>query len=235
MPLPSETPSVILTLRMIISGKEVGHLIGRSGKTIKSLRKESGARIYINDGSCLEKRYVRDENCPERIITVVGTLENVYQAYCLVCKNMEEREVKKPTRKEGLRLCLVLPSSQCGSLIGKGGKKIKEIREMTSATVSVASEFLPGSTERTVTVGGCYEAVTQCIYHVCCVMIENPVLGTSVEYQPMLEQEKYNTTPRNDNQDIAMSHVFAAMTIAGVLGYFGKDGGEISSNQRQVK
>ena len=35
---------------------------------------------------------------------------------------------------------LIVPASQCGSLIGKGGSKIKEIREITGANVQVESE-----------------------------------------------------------------------------------------------
>ena len=53
----------------------------------------------------------------------------------------------------GVALKLVVPASQCGSLIGKGGSKIKDIREVTGASVQVASELLPNSTERTVTIG----------------------------------------------------------------------------------
>ena len=67
---------------------------------------------------------------------------------------------------------LVVPASQCGSLIGKGGSKIKEIREVTGASVQVASEMLPNSTERAVTISGGSEAVIQCIYHVCVIMSE---------------------------------------------------------------
>lgn len=36
------------------------------------------------------------------------------------------------TSKPPVTLRLVVPASQCGSLIGKGGSKIKEIREVTS-------------------------------------------------------------------------------------------------------
>ena len=67
---------------------------------------------------------------------------------------------------------LVVPASQCGSLIGKGGSKIKEIREVTGASVQVASEMLPNSTERAVTISGGSEAVIQCIYHICVIMSE---------------------------------------------------------------
>ena len=71
-----------------------------------------------------------------------------------------------------ITLRLIVPASQCGSLIGKGGSKIKEIREVTGASIQVASEMLPNSTERAVTVSGTSEAITQCIYNICCVMLE---------------------------------------------------------------
>lgn len=71
-----------------------------------------------------------------------------------------------------ITLRLIVPASQCGSLIGKGGSKIKEIREVTGASIQVASEMLPNSTERAVTISGTGEAITQCIYHICTVMLE---------------------------------------------------------------
>lgn len=86
--------------------------------------------------------------------------------------------------KSGVSLKLVVPASQCGSLIGKGGSKIKEIREVTGASVQVASELLPNSTERTVTIGGSRNNITQCIYQICCVMLESPPKGTTIPYTP---------------------------------------------------
>ena len=58
------------------------------------------------------------------------------------------------------------------SLMVSGGSKIKEIREVTGASVQVASEMLPNSTERAVTISGGSEAVIQCIYHICVIMSE---------------------------------------------------------------
>lgn len=55
---------------------------------------------------------------------------------------------------------------------GKGGSKIKEIREITGCSIQVASEMLPNSTERAVTLSGTADQITQCIYHICCVMLE---------------------------------------------------------------
>ena len=77
-----------------------------------------------------------------------------------------------------------MPASQCGSLIGKGGSKIKEIREVTGASIQVASEMLPNSTERAVTISGSSKAITQCIYNICCVMLESPPKGTTIPYTP---------------------------------------------------
>lgn len=56
--------------------------------------------------------------------------------------------------------------------IGKGGSKIKEIREVTGCSIQVASEMLPNSTERAVTLTGTSDAITQCIHQICCVMLE---------------------------------------------------------------
>lgn len=57
-------------------------------------------------------------------------------------------------------------------ITGKGGSKIKEIRDTTGCSVQVASEMLPNSTERAVTLSGSAGQITQCIYHICCVMLE---------------------------------------------------------------
>lgn len=78
--------------------------------------------------------------------------------------------------KCGMTLRLIVPASQCGSLIGKGGNKIKEIREATGAQIQVASDVLPQSTERAVTLTGTRDSITQCIFHICAVMVEVSIL-----------------------------------------------------------
>lgn len=55
---------------------------------------------------------------------------------------------------------------------GKSGSKIKEIRQTTGCSIQVASEMLPNSTERAVTLSGSAEQITQCIYQICLVMLE---------------------------------------------------------------
>ncbi|CAG0923543.1 unnamed protein product [Notodromas monacha] len=97
--------------------------------------------------------------------------------------------------KPPITLRLIVPASQCGSLIGKGGSKIKEIREVTGASIQVASEMLPNSTERAVTVSGASEAIELCIQHICAIMIESPPKGATIPYRPKPCTSTTNTGP----------------------------------------
>ncbi|XP_043490151.1 poly(rC)-binding protein 3 [Polistes fuscatus] len=184
-PALNDDPSVTLTIRLIMQGKEVGSIIGKKGEIVKRFREESGAKINISDGSC-----------PERIVTVTGPTNSIFKAFTLICKKFEEwcsqfHDIQGGGAGGGggvprppITLRLIVPASQCGSLIGKGGSKIKEIREVTGASIQVASEMLPNSTERAVTISGTSEAITQCIYHICCVMLESPPKGATIPYRP---------------------------------------------------
>ncbi|XP_048467913.1 poly(rC)-binding protein 3 [Rhincodon typus] len=88
------------------------------------------------------------------------------------------------TSKPPVTLRLVVPASQCGSLIGKGGSKIKEIRETTGAQVQVAGDMLPNSTERAVTISGTPDAIIQSVKQICVVMLESPPKGATIPYRP---------------------------------------------------
>lgn len=173
----SDDPNVTLTIRLMMQGKEVGSIIGKKGEIVKRFREESGAKINISDGSC-----------PERIVTVTGPTNSIFKAFTLICNKVEEFQELQNGGGGGPRspitLRLIVPASQCGSLIGKGGSKIKEIREVTGASIQVASEMLPNSTERAVTITGTSDAITQCIYHICCVMLESPPKGATIPYRP---------------------------------------------------
>ncbi|KAH8378904.1 hypothetical protein KR009_001953 [Drosophila setifemur] len=172
-----EDPSVTLTIRLIMQGKEVGSIIGKKGEIVNRFREESGAKINISDGAC-----------PERIVTVSGTTNSIFSAFTLITKKFEEwcsqfNDVGK-VGKTQIPIRLIVPASQCGSLIGKSGSKIKEIRQTTGCSIQVASEMLPNSTERAVTLSGSAEQITQCIYQICLVMLESPPRGATIPYRP---------------------------------------------------
>ncbi|KAK0137587.1 Poly(rC)-binding protein 3 [Merluccius polli] len=162
--------NVTLTLRLLMHGKK--------GETVKKMREESGARINISEGSS-----------PERIVTITGPTEGIFRAFSMIAERFEEDITaamtnSNVTSKPPVTLRLVFPGSQCGSLIGKGGSKIKEIRETTGAQVQVAGDMLPDSTERAVTISGAPQAITQCVRHICSVMLESPPKGATIPYRP---------------------------------------------------
>lgn len=275
------------TLRLLMQGKEVGSIIGKKGDNIKRFREVSGAKINVSDSSC-----------PDRIVTLSGLLDEVYNAFSMICTKFEEQipqvagsavnsssspagnspqaragsggganisqtgsgagsnspsSVTDPLfglpstsilnnalKKEAdiltinnnstttinnnnlsapnknltsavsssansnnngnttiskitssssaqhpsITLRLIVPASQCGSLIGRGGAKIKEIREMSGATIQVAPEVLPNSTERVVSISGPVESLKSCAYQICVIMVESPPKGYVIPYRP---------------------------------------------------
>ncbi|XP_009988145.1 PREDICTED: poly(rC)-binding protein 4, partial [Tauraco erythrolophus] len=116
--------SITLTLRMLMHGKEIGSIIGKKGETVKRIREQSSARITISEGSC-----------PERITTITGSTDAVFRAVSMIAFKLEEdlgagsdgaAAGRAPVT---LRPVISPRPGQCGSLIGKAGAKIREIRE----------------------------------------------------------------------------------------------------------
>ncbi|KAM9801993.1 poly(rC)-binding protein 3 isoform 6-T6 [Syngnathus typhle] len=196
--------NVTLTIRLLMHGKEVGSIIGKKGETVKKMREESGARINISEG-----------NCPERIVTITGPTDTIFKAFAMIAYKFEEDIINSMSNspaisKPPVTLRLVVPASQCGSLIGKGGSKIKEMRESTGAQVQVAGDMLPNSTERAVTISGTPEAIIQCVKQICVVMLESPPKGATIPYRPkpastpvifsggQMQTQKRKQTPRHN-------------------------------------
>ncbi|KPP62446.1 hypothetical protein Z043_119372 [Scleropages formosus] len=198
--------NVTLTIRLLMHGKEVGSIIGKKGETVKKMREESGARINISEGSCPE-RIVTITGPTDAIFKAFSMIaikfEEVRKCSAVACPSASLLSIHGPQRvcfhqqdinasmtnstvssKPPVTLRLVVPASQCGSLIGKGGSKIKEIRETTGAQVQVAGDMLPNSTERAVTISGTPDAIIQCVKQICVVMLESPPKGATIPYRP---------------------------------------------------
>ncbi|NXV87891.1 PCBP3 protein, partial [Calonectris borealis] len=171
--------NVTLTIRLLMHGKVRGSRRGRFLAAPWLLFSfQSGARINISEG-----------NCPERIVTITGPTDAIFKAFAMIAYKFEEDITNSmsnstATSKPPVTLRLVVPASQCGSLIGKGGSKIKEIRESTGAQVQVAGDMLPNSTERAVTISGTPDAIIQCVKQICVVMLESPPKGATIPYRP---------------------------------------------------
>uniref|UniRef100_A0A8C5FQA0 Poly(rC) binding protein 2 n=1 Tax=Gadus morhua TaxID=8049 RepID=A0A8C5FQA0_GADMO len=164
--------NVTLTIRLLMHGK-----VNKSmkGESVKKMREESGARINISEG-----------NCPERIITLADDLTGpaFFKCFKYLLDISSSMTNSTATSKPPVTLRIVVPASQCGSLIGKGGCKIKEIRESTGAQVQVAGDMLPNSTERAITIAGTTQSIIECVKQICVIMLESPPKGVTIPYRP---------------------------------------------------
>ncbi|KAI6225334.1 hypothetical protein M3Y99_01355000 [Aphelenchoides fujianensis] len=142
--------SVILT--------EVGSIIGKRGDHIKQIRDKSGAKINISDGSC-----------PERIVSITGNMNTINTAFYMISQKFEEdlQALPNSVPRPPITMRLIIPATQCGSIIGKQGTKIKEIRE-----------------ERAVTISGACEALVECMRQICIILQEAPPKGSTLPFRP---------------------------------------------------
>ena len=68
-----------LTLRVLMSGKDTGSVIGKGGSFIKSVRERSGARINISS----------DSLSSERVVTITGSVSNIHTAFMMMATKLE--------------------------------------------------------------------------------------------------------------------------------------------------
>ncbi len=185
-PPPSQPPppGPQLHLRLILNRDEAGYLFGFDGVLLEQLRQQTGANLFITDPGG------GGGGPPEQVLTISGSLELIFKAFSLVCRKLWDFISSLPppvggaARERPLVLRLAVPASQCGSIIGKHGAKVKEIRDLTGANIQVAQEGLPDSTERCVEISGTGEACLQCAYHICVVLQDAPIRGEVVPYVP---------------------------------------------------
>lgn len=167
-------PKTRLELKLIFSRDEMAYLFGFDKVLSNQLSHQTGAEIHMTDG-----------DCSEYVVAIVGVMEVVFKAFSLVCRKLWDfwTTVAK-AGQQPLTVRLVVSSSQCGSIIGKHGINIKEMREMSGANILVSIENLPESTERCVEITGNGEACLQCAYHICIVLQDVPPRPDNVPYVP---------------------------------------------------
>ena len=184
-PPPQHSNSTKLALRLMMSGSEVGSVIGRGGHIIGGIRKKSGCRIHITDGSV-----------PERIITVTGSTTEIIEAFGMILTRLEQVDDEKERKncKSDLSIKLVVAVSRCGALIGKNGCKIQEICERSHAYMRVSRDLLPNSTERLVTITGRRSEVINCVSQVCCVLLETPPQSSLVLFKPERKRKESSSS-----------------------------------------
>ncbi|XP_031788652.1 heterogeneous nuclear ribonucleoprotein K isoform X2 [Nasonia vitripennis] len=168
-------------LRLLIPSRVAGSIIGRGGQNIAKLRSQYKASITVPD--CYG---------PERILTISSDLDTVLTVLGDMVPKLEENGVKNGNDIM-IDLRMLVHQSQAGCVIGKGGLKIKELRERTKngARIKIYSNCCPHSTDRLISVCGKSETVLDCIRELINTIKTSPLKGVNNPYDPRNYDEFY--------------------------------------------
>lgn len=86
--------------------------------------------------------------------------------------NQEELETPSTSTSKSYPMRLLIPHILIGSIIGKGGIRIREIQEASNAKLNASDTMLPNSGERSLVVLGVADAVHIAVYYVAQTLVE---------------------------------------------------------------
>ncbi|KAG9238798.1 putative poly-binding protein 2 [Amylocarpus encephaloides] len=151
--------SAWIHIRAVITSAEAATVIGKGGENVSLIRKMSGAKCTVSD---------YQKGAVERILTVSGLVDAAAKAFGLIIRtlNNEPLEAASSAQSKTYPLRLLIPHILIGSIIGKGGVRIREIQEASGARLNASDSCLPLSTERSLVVLGVADAVHIATYYV---------------------------------------------------------------------
>ncbi|KAG8046729.1 hypothetical protein GUJ93_ZPchr0008g12883 [Zizania palustris] len=123
-----------LLLHVLCPAGKIGLVIGKGGMTIKSIRKESGARIDVDDSK---------SDREESIITITSTeaTDDAKSAAVEAVLLLQSKINNDSEDKMNLRL--LVPGKVIGCLIGKGGSIVNDMRSKTKASIYISKGEKP--------------------------------------------------------------------------------------------
>jgi len=152
-------------IRAVITSAEAATVIGKGGENVSLIRKMSGAKCTVSD---------YQKGAVERILTVSGGVDAVAKAFGLIIRTLNNEPLEAPssTQSKTYPLRLLIPHILIGSIIGKGGVRIREIQEASGARLNASDACLPLSTERSLVVLGVADAVHIATYYISSTLFE---------------------------------------------------------------
>ncbi|KAG2458975.1 ECHP enzyme, partial [Polypterus senegalus] len=120
---------------LFIPTQAVGALIGKKGQHIKQLARFAGASIKIAPAE--------GPDVTERMVIITGTPEAQFKAQGRIFGKLKEENFFSPKEEVKLQAHIKVPSSAAGRVIGKGGKTVNELQNLTSAEVIVPRDQTP--------------------------------------------------------------------------------------------
>ncbi|XP_005071681.1 insulin-like growth factor 2 mRNA-binding protein 2 isoform X2 [Mesocricetus auratus] len=123
------------TVNLFIPTQAVGAIIGKKGAHIKQLARFAGASIKIAPAE--------GPDVSERMVIITGPPEAQFKAQGRIFGKLKEENFFSPKEEVKLEAHIRVPSSTAGRVIGKGGKTVNELQNLTSAEVIVPRDQTP--------------------------------------------------------------------------------------------
>uniref|UniRef100_A0A6Q2XF71 RRM domain-containing protein n=1 Tax=Esox lucius TaxID=8010 RepID=A0A6Q2XF71_ESOLU len=120
---------------LFIPTQAVGALIGKKGQHIKQLARFAGASIKIAPAE--------NPDVTERMVIITGPPEAQFKAQGRIFGKLKEENFFTAKEEVKLETHIKVPSTAAGRVIGKGGKTVNELQNLTSAEVIVPRDQTP--------------------------------------------------------------------------------------------
>ncbi|KIJ26439.1 hypothetical protein M422DRAFT_232799 [Sphaerobolus stellatus SS14] len=236
--------SAQIHMRCLIVTQDASIIIGKAGAHVNEIRQKSGARVMVSESI---------PGNPERILNVSGPLDAVSKAFGLIVRRINDEPFDVPSvpGSRAVTIKFMIPNSRMGSVIGKGGAKIKEIQDASGARLNASEGMLPGSTERVLSVAGVADAIHIATYYIGNILIEAnermpstvnssyrpsnrmarppPMMGTPSGYPPYSNPYTYPhqpAHPHNPPQQLQTQQIYIPNDLVGCI--IGKGGSKIN-------
>jgi predicted RNA-binding protein YlqC (UPF0109 family) len=134
--------SADMAIKVLVSNKDAGSLIGKNGSTIVSFQAATGSRVRVSRA---------DEPFPgtqERVVLITGSLECVSRCLSLVIEQVHkhfadypyaDKEVQPLDPNTHRTMNLVVPAAASGLIIGRGGDTVRALASKSGSHARMRS------------------------------------------------------------------------------------------------
>ncbi|XP_035472074.1 insulin-like growth factor 2 mRNA-binding protein 1 isoform X2 [Scophthalmus maximus] len=130
------------TAHIYIPAQAVGAIIGKKGQHIKQLSRFAGASIKIAPAESPESK--------QRMVIVTGPPEAQFKAQGRIYGKLKEENFFGPKEEVKLETHIKMAAAAAGRVIGKGGKTVTELQNLTAAEVVVPREQTPDENDQVI-------------------------------------------------------------------------------------
>ncbi|KAM9780231.1 insulin-like growth factor 2 mRNA-binding protein 1 isoform 2-T2 [Neosynchiropus ocellatus] len=130
------------TVHVYIPAQAVGAIIGKKGQHIKQLSRFAGASIKIAPAETPDAK--------TRMVIVTGPPEAQFKAQGRIYGKLKEENFFGPKEEVKLETHIKMAASAAGRVIGKGGKTVTELQNLTAADVVVPRDQTPDENDQVI-------------------------------------------------------------------------------------